>query len=1237
METRRGERQRYRGRGLLIALLLLTTGVCALLGGEGGGASRVLWCFCSLFQVPLLFFALGGWSRERAPTVGQAGRLGAGFALLCGAEKALLFWAGALGGAGPEFDLLPAADASWIFLALALCLPLGTWLDRFSRRGLILACAGLAGCAGGCWAAQGEFFGLGRFLAFFPLFLLGRWTDWMALSRLLKRRWVQLLSAALLAAALVLCGLAAGPLYQMRGLFLGDGAVSGLWGGLLRAAQYAVALVLGGGILVLLPRRRTPLLSAVGERWVSVWLWMGPLSVLLTETALLPEGGAVRVLSAIAAWGLIAALAGNRWGARSAEALLALPGRLTEERSSELSRDANGLYWQAFCAVFLILVTGFSGYFIANGYSMVWKPDGQNLYLTIMYYTRNYVVQAVKTLLSTGQLVLPQWDFAIGQGSSVLTVFHFNPLFLPAIFTPYRWMEAVYGAVTVLQIPLAGLAFTAYCRSIEKREPLPVLVGAVVYAFSGFVIFTAAKHIYFITFLVIYLPLILAGCERWLRKRKWGLFVGMIFLAMTGGYYYAFINTLLMAIYLLIREICLYRTQVKRILTDLLQLMGLYLWGLALAMAAFLPTVLDFLSSSRSDVAESAFTLFYPTEHYLRMFLCMVGSSPSGTYWVRLGLAGVVFAAAVLLFLRWRERQLAPLRAGALVLFACLCVPLMGKIFNGFGYVTNRWCYGFAFCMALIVVCLLPRLVELRAWEQVALAVLTGGYIAAVVLLERSRGDVEWGAMALLALVTGAVILASHWKNKAVGQGLVAVITVAAVLFNLSQFYDPAHSDALERYVPAGDVKKAVSASAEQVAANLEGDGFYRTEVEANRSNRFCLTGGYGTISYWSVLNGDLVDYYLDFDLNTVRQSYAVWGLDQRASLCALGSVRYFVGKSLTDGGEPSNLQPYGFQPVGQKRNMTIYENQYALPAGYTYTSYQTRSDYEKLSPLERQQAILQGVVVEDADAGRVSQVLSREEPRLTAQDIPWTVRKTENAEIEDNTVRVKQSSGSITLRFDGAADAETYVYWDNLTMDGQEKKEATVRVSGNSVTKKGVVYQEDSLYHFRRDGMTYNLGYSETGVRSCKITFTEAGTYHFDDLQVVCLPMADYVEDVTALGEAALEDVTETGGALTGSIRLEEPRLLALSIPYRDSWTVTVDGEPAETLKINGMYTGVLLEAGDHVVAAAYQIPGLKAGGMVSGVALVCTGGVLAAGAVRRRRSGGKPGKGKKQGSREK
>ena len=522
--------------------------------------------------------------------------------------------------------------------------------------------------------------------------------------------------------------------------------------------------------------------------------------------------------------------------------------------------------------------------------------------------------------------------------------------------------------------------------------------------------------------------------------------------------------------------------------------------------------------------------------------------------------------------------------------------------------------------MALIVVCLLPRLVELRRWEQITLALLTGGYILAVCLLERTRGGIEWGAMLLLALVTGAVILASHWKNKAVGQGLVAVVTVAAILVNLSQFYDPAHSRELERYVSAGKVSGSLKTSAEWVAGNLEDDGFYRSEVEGNRLNRFCLTGGYGTMSYWSILDANLVDYYLDFDLNTVRQSYAVWGLDERASLCALGSVKYFVGKTQDQDGTEVHYQPYGFQPVGEEKNLTIFENQYALPAGYTYSTYQTRSDYEKLSPLERQQAVLQSVVVEDEDEAAVS-ALNREEPELTAQTVDWTVAETDGAELQDNTVQVNEGSGSITLTFDGAADAETYVYLKGLTPVKAASDDVTVRVSGNTVTKKTEIYMESSLYYFQRSGVTFNLGYSENGVRRCKITFESPGTYTFDALQVVCLPMADYVEDVTALGETALENVTEEGGSLSGTIRLEEPRLLALSIPYRDSWTVTVDGAPAETLKVNGMYTGVLLAAGEHTIEATYEIPGLKLGGMVSGAALVFTGCVLAGGAICRRR----------------
>lgn len=1216
-------------RDVLLFLLMLSTGVCTLLGdGKGGHILRSLWCLCQLVQLPLLFFALGSWFREKVDTIARAGRLGVGLVLLYGAQKTMIFWAGAIRQTQPEFALLNASDPSWLFLALAACLPLGLWLDRWHKRGLMLACAAVLGCVAGCCPVLGDFLALSRFAAFFPFFLLGRWADWEQVEQKLCRRRIKLVGVILLAMGLGACLVVTGPIFAQRTLLQGNAAHPALWGGALRLIQYAAAVVLGGALLARLPRR-LPRLAKLGRYWPAPWFWLPPLLCLCGNSWLLPKiaGGTRLILQAILVCCLLVLVLSNRWAEAPLRAIVRLPGELTGQNWGRLRTRPNRLYWRSFLVVFLILLTAFSSYFIANNRSMIWMPDGQNLYFTILCYTRDYIAQVFQTLVTQHQLVLPQWDFSIGQGSGVMTVFHFNPLFLLAVLTPASWMEGVYGAVTVLQIGCAGLAFTVYCRSIEKRAPLPVLVGSVVYAFSGFVIFTAAKHIYFITFMVIYLPLILAGCERWLRKRKWGLFVGMIFLAMVGGYYYAFINTLLMAVYLIIREIAVHRTKVKRIVVDLLQLVGLYLWGFALALVVFLPSILSFFDSSRSDVTGSTFDFLYPAKHYLQIFLTMVGNNPSGTYWVRLGFAGVVFSAAVVLFLRWRDRALAPLRVGALVLFACLCVPLMGKIFNGFGYVTNRWSYGFAFCMALIVVCLLPRLVELRVWEQVTLAAVTAGYIAAVCWLESSRDGIEWQAMVLLALVTLTVILASHWNNHRIGQGCVALVTVAAVLVNLFLFYDPTSSQALERYMPTGKAEETVEHSAEAVASDLEQDGFGRVEVEGNRSNRFCLTGGYGTMSYWSVLDANLVSSYLDFDLNTVRQSYAVWGLDERASLCALSSVKYFVGKDQEKDGTAVNLQPYGFQAVGKEGNLAIYQNQYALPVGYTYSSYQTWSDYAALSPLDRQQAVLQNVVVEDADEAQVSGDLTQKQPTITSKSVPWTVVKSKHAQLEGKTIQVKKADGSITLDFRGTADAETYVYLKNLTMEDGEKSESIVRVSGNSVAKKSCVYESDSLYHFQRDGVTFNLGYSVNGLRRCRISFEHPGTYSFDDLQVVCLPMEDYVRDVTERGQTTLQNVAEENGTVSGTIHLADTQLLTLSIPYRDSWTVTVDGKPVKNiLRVNGMYIGVLLEPGDHTVTAQYQLPGLKISGVVSGTALVLSVCIWVGGAVRHRsRQGGK------------
>ena len=72
--------------------------------------------------------------------------------------------------------------------------------------------------------------------------------------------------------------------------------------------------------------------------------------------------------------------------------------------------------------------------------------------------------------------------------------------------------DGVYAIYTLIQLFCAALAFSALCRSLGQKDELTVFTGSLVYAFSGFALFTAAKHVYFVTYLVLALPLLLLGC-----------------------------------------------------------------------------------------------------------------------------------------------------------------------------------------------------------------------------------------------------------------------------------------------------------------------------------------------------------------------------------------------------------------------------------------------------------------------------------------------------------------------------------------------------------------------------------------------------------------------------------------------------------------------------------------------------------------------------------------------------
>ncbi|HMB69726.1 MAG TPA: YfhO family protein, partial [bacterium] len=72
---------------------------------------------------------------------------------------------------------------------------------------------------------------------------------------------------------------------------------------------------------------------------------------------------------------------------------------------------------------------------------------------------------------------------------------------------------------------------------------------------------------------------------------------------------------------------------------------------------------------------------------------------------------------------------------------------------------------------------------------------------------------------------------------------------------------------------------------------------------------------------------------------------------------------------------------------------------------------------------------------------------------------------------------------------------------------------------------------------------------------------------------------------------------------------------LLVVADSWSDGWTATVDGAPAEILRVYGLVRGVVLPAGDHVVRMTYVPPGFRLGAVLSLLGLALAGTALAVG----------------------
>lgn len=880
--------------------------------------------------------------------------------------------------------------------------------------------------------------------------------------------------------------------------------------------------------------------------------------------------------------------------------------------------------------------------FLLSHKSFVTVPDGLTQHYNAFVYLGEYVREILRTLFVEHRLEIPLWEFGIGYGGDVVTTLAYyvlgDPFALFSVVTPESLSEYMYMLCIVLRLFCAGAAFCAFCRKMDC-ERFPSLVGAVVYAFCGFAILAAIRHPYFAN-PMIYLPLLLLGVEKIFRKESPVLYVLMVFVSAVSNFYFFYMLVLLTVLYTVFRFFFVVREhRLKNLWRFLAWFVGYALIGVLMAAVLFLPICMAFLSDSRAS-NHYTFDLLYSLRYYTRFPGSFVTMESPG-FWTQIGMSPIVLLGLITLFLKKGKDTFWKLQF--LLMTLLLLVPVAGYVFNGFGYVSNRWEFGYAFCLAFILVRTIPDFFTLTDRQKAITFGCVAGYSVLCFALNQSRTEATFAGISLLLITMVFLFGLEKVKGfrlgrlvvpaKQAAQSGILLLAVCGILVNSFYKYSIREWDYQEDYQSLGVSMKDLTDQRESAWNLIEDDGFYRIdETYQGRSfeNNHALTLGQSTTrSYWSINNSNVVTY-LEMNSALMRTTSNIRGLLSRTFLMPFASAKYFV----CDKGQEAYV-PYGYEKVGETkthRNDTVllYKTDNVLPLGYTVDSYVSFADYESMTLTQRQQAMLQGAVLEEEQAPAF---LEEASPTFTDASLPYQVKCNEYAEYSDGLLRVKDTQAEVTLTFEAPADCELYLEFTGLAFDARNQYDyyteedwenintysrnkidlsrrmwekpdnANIKVTCNGVSSDITHYTPRSIYANGRTEYLFNLCYSDQGRTELTITFSQPGEYTFDSLSVISQPMTGLEEQVAAMKEDTLENVEISTNRITGNISLDADKLLCFSIPYSQGWTLLVDGEETELLQTNVMYMGVPLTAGEHQIELRYATPYLKVGMLLTGV----------------------------------
>ena len=827
------------------------------------------------------------------------------------------------------------------------------------------------------------------------------------------------------------------------------------------------------------------------------------------------------------------------------------------------------------------------------------------------------------------------WSWSIGLGADAWSFYSsklFNPLYWIVALLPKKYLDMGWSGMIVAYLYLCGVTFLLFLRKAGIRD-YRALVGAMCYAFAPWMILSSVKQGSFLIGAVMF-PLLALATEKILRRESPIPFILCVAFITLTSFRWPYTSGMMIFLYYGVRYFLDYREKGKK--GAFLQRFGVFVGcgavGILIAMPALLPTILKLGKSTSASGMETP--LLFTLGQYLLFPSRMTNwdmAFDNYSFYSFLPLCAVLMPV---LFYQAGKKKFAAVMGTLLTVLTL--IPAFCSALNFFSYPSGRWyCILIFFCVWGCMEAMSEPLLErpkIRKGTIVCFVLYTlyafgfAGIFAGKILGLVSNTEICLMAVNALFEAVFLAVLFGYTSFQKAGripmpkkEVILVLLVVVTTILSYNVYFYPFSKGDMKRFLANGEAYEKFEASPQKTAQKIEDEDFWRVDqvegvdVTTAPRNRINETVYFNTRSIYMFQSGNNKRW---FEFGKFLGDNAIYykrtcpnSNDNRMVPDLLTGVKYFIGNQEDGGKNAGDYAGYGFTYWKTIDGVDILKNKYSIGLGTLYESYITQSEAEKLNYAQREQAMLQTMVLPDEDAEELEKQetgirkLGAEDIETTVSEIPVTVKSGKHAKADQakQTITTDKKKAKFTLKIDEAEDCQLLISFEGLKKNGKRgEEEFTVYVKKNGVKKAATDTIGNAQGFPDIEDLTINLGYFEKvkGKIQVVLSAEKGGTYIYDAIRVYAIPSELYDRYASGLQEKSMDLEVFGNDYVRGTFKAEKTSLACFSILKDEGWRIYVDGKKAEKIENAQLaFTGVVIPEGTHTVELRYHTPGLKTG----------------------------------------